>query len=154
MRENKGITLIALVITIIVLLILAGVAIAMLSGENGILNQTKRANINTVMASAKEAVAIEVNAAISDYYEGKYAGGTTTYDSVSAAVVAGATKAKADGVTIEVSGSTITITYTGTDGITSVGTINAASDEANAPAEGSITWVDTGWTSLNTSAAE
>ena len=33
-KKNKGITLIALVITIIVLLILAGVSIAMLTGEN------------------------------------------------------------------------------------------------------------------------
>ena len=33
-RKNKGITLIALVITIIVLLILAGVTIASLSGDN------------------------------------------------------------------------------------------------------------------------
>ena len=39
MKRNKGITLIALVITIIVLLILAGVAISMLSGENGILRK-------------------------------------------------------------------------------------------------------------------
>ena len=37
--NNKGITLIALVITIIVLLILAGVSIAMLTGKNGILTQ-------------------------------------------------------------------------------------------------------------------
>ena len=33
-KKNKGITLISLVITIIVLLILAGVSIAMLTGEN------------------------------------------------------------------------------------------------------------------------
>ena len=39
MKGNKGITLIALVITIIVLLILAGVSIAMLSGENSILRR-------------------------------------------------------------------------------------------------------------------
>ena len=38
MKNNqKGITLVALVITIIVLLILAGVTLAALSGENGIL---------------------------------------------------------------------------------------------------------------------
>ena len=43
LKVNKGITLIALVITIIVLLILAGVAISMLSGENGILNQAAKA---------------------------------------------------------------------------------------------------------------
>ena len=35
MKNNKGITLIALVVTIIVLLILAGVSIAMLTGNNG-----------------------------------------------------------------------------------------------------------------------
>ncbi len=47
MKRNKGITLIALVITIIVLLILAGVAIAMLSGENGILKKAAEAKIKT-----------------------------------------------------------------------------------------------------------
>ena len=45
-RTNKGITLIALVITIIVLLILAGVSIAMLTGENGILTQAQNAKEN------------------------------------------------------------------------------------------------------------
>ena len=35
MKKNKGITLIALVITMIVLLILAGITISALSGENG-----------------------------------------------------------------------------------------------------------------------
>lgn len=34
MKQNKGITLIALIVTIIVLLILAGVSLAMLTGEN------------------------------------------------------------------------------------------------------------------------
>ncbi len=38
--KNKGITLIALVITIILLLILAGITIAMLTGENGILRKS------------------------------------------------------------------------------------------------------------------
>ena len=40
MTNQKGITLIALVITIIVLLILAGVSIAMLTGDNGILTKS------------------------------------------------------------------------------------------------------------------
>ena len=39
LKESKGITLIALVITIIVLLILAGVTIATLTGDNGILTK-------------------------------------------------------------------------------------------------------------------
>ena len=42
-QNNKGITLIALVITIVVLLILAGVSIATLTGENGILTQASNA---------------------------------------------------------------------------------------------------------------
>ena len=41
-RKNNGITLIALVVTI-VLLILAGISISMLSGENGILNRATEA---------------------------------------------------------------------------------------------------------------
>ena len=47
MKSQKGITLIALVITIIVLLILAGVTIAMLTGENGILNKATGAVSDT-----------------------------------------------------------------------------------------------------------
>ena len=43
MKNQNGITLIALVITIIVLIILAGVAIAMLSGDNGILKKATEA---------------------------------------------------------------------------------------------------------------
>ena len=53
-RENQGITLIALVITIIVLLILAGVSIAMLTGNNGILTQAKLAKENTALAKEDE----------------------------------------------------------------------------------------------------
>ena len=56
MKRNKGITLIALVITIIVLLILAGVAIAMLSGENGILRKATEAKIKTKQAQLDEQV--------------------------------------------------------------------------------------------------
>ena len=53
-KHNNGITLIALVITIIVLLILAGVSIAMLTGENGILTQAQNAKNRTAEAEAKE----------------------------------------------------------------------------------------------------
>lgn len=60
MKNQKGITLIALVITIIVLLILAGVTIAMLTGENGILNKATTAVNNTTDAELKEAVRLAV----------------------------------------------------------------------------------------------
>ena len=53
-QKEKGITLIALVITIIVLLILAGVSIAMLTGENGILSQAQRAKKETENAQGEE----------------------------------------------------------------------------------------------------
>ena len=53
--SNKGVTLIALVITIIVLLILAGVSIAMLTGENGILTQaTESKKANTIGAEKEQ----------------------------------------------------------------------------------------------------
>ena len=51
---NDGITLIALVITIIVLLILAGVSIAMLTGDNGIITQAQNAKEETEESKEKE----------------------------------------------------------------------------------------------------
>ncbi len=62
MKDNKGITLIALVVTIIVLLILAGVSIAMLTGNNGILTQGKNAKTDTAEAEIKERINMELNA--------------------------------------------------------------------------------------------
>ena len=58
--KNKGITLIALVITIIVLLILAGISIAMLTGENGILTKATEADIQTDIIETKEQIKLEV----------------------------------------------------------------------------------------------
>ena len=54
-KTNNGITLIALVITIIVLLILAGVTIATLMGDNGIINQATNAKEETRGATVEEA---------------------------------------------------------------------------------------------------
>lgn len=51
---KKGITLISLVVTIVVLLILAGVSIATLTGDNGILNQATKAKEKTEEAQKKE----------------------------------------------------------------------------------------------------
>ena len=56
--NQKGITLIALVITIIVLLILAGVSIAMLTGENGILSRATEAKEATRGGEVKETVTL------------------------------------------------------------------------------------------------
>ena len=58
-KKQTGITLIALVITIIVLLILAGVSIATLTGNNGILTQANQAKENNKVAAAREKVKVE-----------------------------------------------------------------------------------------------
>ena len=55
-KEQKGITLMALVITIIVLLILAGITIGMLTGDNGIINNAGNAKEQTEIASEKEII--------------------------------------------------------------------------------------------------
>ena len=57
-RKNEGITLIALVITIIVLLILAGVTIATLMGDNGILTKATEAKNDQADGTVKEAMAL------------------------------------------------------------------------------------------------
>ena len=59
-KNEKGITLIALVITIIVLLILAAVSIAMLTGENGILKKVSTASERTLEAEAEEKIKLAV----------------------------------------------------------------------------------------------
>ena len=60
LKESKGITLIALVITIIVLLILAGVAIATLTGDNGILKKAGDAKTQTEQAKEDENLKIAI----------------------------------------------------------------------------------------------
>ena len=70
LKNNKGITLIALVITIIVLLILAGVSIALLTGKNGILNQASRAGDETNRAEVLERVNMELNGQLANAMAG------------------------------------------------------------------------------------
>lgn len=73
MKNNqKGITLVALVITIIVLLILAGITIAALSGDNGILTNASKARQETALGEAKDMIALAVNESINAYYSETY----------------------------------------------------------------------------------
>ena len=64
--KEKGITLIALVVTIVVLLILAAVSISMLTGENGIVTQTQKAKDETEQARVQELVDLAVNSLIGE----------------------------------------------------------------------------------------
>ena len=54
MKNNKGITLVALVVTIIVLIILAGISINLILGDNGIITIAKKAKENTELAKIQE----------------------------------------------------------------------------------------------------
>ena len=69
MKNGNGITLIALVITIIVLLILAGVSIITLTGENGVLMKAKTANNVTIEGEEREQITLAYNSAIAEKLE-------------------------------------------------------------------------------------
>ncbi len=53
-KKEKGITLVALVITIIVLLILAGVTISLVVRDNGVINKARDAKTNMGNAQNRE----------------------------------------------------------------------------------------------------
>ena len=60
-KKEKGITLIALVVTIVVLLILASVSIAMLTGENGVITQAKLAKESTRGGDVQETIDLTIS---------------------------------------------------------------------------------------------
>lgn len=140
LKKNGGITLIALVITIIVLLILAGVSIAMLSGENGLLTRSTQAADKEVLAGAKDVITTDVAAYLADYYEAKYVSNTAGTSGKAAYVGSQlthdyTTTTKVQGCSVTaVSATSITIQKTGAD-----------QGDANAtglidPTEGTISW--------------
>lgn len=60
MKKEKGITLIALVITIIILLILAAISISTLTGENGLLTKASSAKLKREKADMEEKIKLAV----------------------------------------------------------------------------------------------
>lgn len=67
MKKQNGITLIALIITIIVLLILAGVSISLVVGQNGVLNKSQNAVSSTKLATAQEQATLAWGSCETDY---------------------------------------------------------------------------------------
>jgi len=114
MKNQKGITLIALVITIIVLLILAGVSIAMLTGENGILNQAKSSKTETVKAEAIEKINLTLDAIKAKVYEEQVT--NTTYTGIVSNALDGTSTTGLVGVIMKDLGSDTTNTGTAVDG--------------------------------------
>lgn len=113
MRNQKGITLIALVITIIVLLILAGVSIATLTGDNGLLTKSQQGVRDNRIATAKDLVSTEAQALMVEYLNTKYTSNTSFTTTPAKYVIDGLKTKYATTVgecTIDYSESEITIT--------------------------------------------
>ena len=70
LKNKEGITLIALVINIIIMLILAGVSIGILTGDNGLLNKATQSREATIIAQEKEQIALAWNSLILDKVTG------------------------------------------------------------------------------------
>lgn len=87
-KEQKGVTLIALVITIIVLLILAGVSIAMLTGDNGILTKASSSNETNSIAQIKEDVSLAVSEIMANKADPTYNGNESTLSIKNIATIA------------------------------------------------------------------
>ena len=109
MKEQKGITLVALVITIIVLLILAGVSLSLISGDDGILSNASEAKKQTEISNAKDAVGLAVQTLVSDYYEGRYSTNTINSSVTIQSYISSNLASKVTGYTVSVSGTTVTV---------------------------------------------
>lgn len=127
MRNQKGITLIALVITIIVLLILAGVSIAMLTGDNGLLTKSRQATVDNAIAAAKDEVSLAAQTGMSNYLETKYTGGNITGTGNTAGdfikkEIDALKEPQKHGTTINPTTTQVTISYKGRSIIGEIGT--------------------------------
>ena len=71
-QDNFGITLVALVVTIIVLLILAGVSLSLVAGQNGILRRATDAIDKYNIETAKEEIQLAMAELQTQYYEDRY----------------------------------------------------------------------------------
>ncbi len=132
MKNNKGITLIALVITIIVLLILAGVSIALVTGDNGLLKQATRAGAETQVAEAKEMAIMDVSTLVAQYYEDRYVNkqSTGTTGTTATAYVKANLKNKAGYYEFESTTGVITLTPLKDDGTQVKGTLDTTKNNA------------------------
>ena len=152
MRNQRGITLIALVITIIVLLILAGVSIAMLTGNNGILSNAQKAKDETLKSEVIERINIALNDVKTEIYAQQAddpswdplnAGNTAFSDDVIETVLENNDFAASSGTLKDA-----TYEYTLKSGILELTYYNTTSEigTASAPIKGTITLNTTSYT--------
>ncbi len=133
-RGNKGITLIALIITIIVLLILAGVTIAQITGQDSAPQKAAEAKLENEKGAMKDTANLLATRYIQEYYEEKYVKSTPDFNYANQGAYAEAQfpVATEGGYTYSISGHTLTVTDA--KGNTVTGTIND---------NGTITWDET-----------
>lgn len=82
LKQNKGITLVALVITIIVLLILAGVSISLVVGDNGVLTQAKGSSDATKIGQMQEALQLAMSDLQTEYFANYATVADTGFDDI------------------------------------------------------------------------
>ena len=152
MRNEKGITLIALVITIIVLLILAGISLAMLTGDNGLLTRSQKSANDNAIGGAKDIVSMDIQDGNVEYLQ-KYYSTTSTSDRQESslslrAIIEGSTSpavtgkipAKANGCDVEVDSTKNEITIS-KDNRKCVGSVAyTAAVDSTSPATYVVTW--------------
>ena len=139
LKEQKGITLIALVITIIVLLILAGITIAMIGSQDSAASKAGEGKARNAIGAAKDAINMQASANLTTFYEEKFVqnktGNALTFaDKQTAAEAAGTQKTSSspavgstdaiEGVTFTTTSHKITITYTADSKYTAEGTVD------------------------------
>lgn len=129
-KNERGITLVALVVTIVVLLILAGVTIMYVMSDNGIFKQAQEAGTKSDAAAVQEAVATALQTLYVEVYTGTPATGETTLNlktsfdanmpsvmtlggtyTVTATPGSVSTLALGDGLEVTYKGKTYTVTY-------------------------------------------
>ena len=140
-RKENGVTLVALVITIIVLLILAGVTIAMLTGDNGLLTRASSTVPNQEVAGAKDEVSLAYQDAFAEYLDNQYTGtaaekAKTLTSIFSEKINAITTNGQNHNCTISLSGTTLTITSGSDSSVTATGTFTDAGKATGS----SFTW--------------
>ncbi len=122
LKKKNAITLIALVVTIIVLLILAGVTLSFVAGENGILKRATDAVDINEKASIVEEVQLAMTELQMQYYEEYYVDKKITQTQVEYLAEKLTQGSKTDNGTIKLEGTEIT--YTGSNGTITKGTFD------------------------------
>ncbi|MBQ1392801.1 MAG: hypothetical protein IIY81_04550 [Lachnospiraceae bacterium] len=133
LKEKKGITLVALVITIIVLLILAGISLNLIMGDGGILNRATNARKTSDIAGAQEKVELLVAEASYDYLQARYVNGNGSLAEGKDAYILRLLNQKVgsfEGCTLALSDHELTLSK---DGKSVTGTIGT---------DGTLTWAD------------